>query len=493
MNTIAIYLRLSSEDKDKKESESIGNQRDLLLNYIKNDTALSKCPILEFVDDGYSGTNFDRPQVSKMLNMAGKTVNIILVKDFSRFGRNLTEVGNYLDQVFPFLGVRFIAVNENFDSDNYKGTTTSLDVGLKSFIYELYSKDLSQKSKAARTIMYQKGLYLHGFPPFGYMKSQIEKNRLVPNPETAPILQRIFKMALTGCSVPDITRTFNSEKIPSPRWFREKYGQPTDLWDKNAIDYYWNEVVIFALLRDERYFGRMVAGKVVRTSVGSKKRRKASEDEIITCENAHEPLVTKEDWERVQEMFPYMPKKRKNINKSPLTGIIKCGICSHCLLYRNSKIEPYYLCNTHKRVPDCKCKELRISSQKIIEEILEQVENKYPERETDRTTIDSRNNLPLQLKEIQNSLLLIDRKKESIFEKLADEKITVEVFSQESTILKLEKERLLLQNQEILEKSREITPIVETPITSTNTESLIKTYVKIVKVFPDKSFEIIWK
>jgi DNA invertase Pin-like site-specific DNA recombinase len=145
MKTIALYLRLSNEDKNEGESNSISNQRDLLKNYITSKKDLQGYEVLEFIDDGYSGATFDRPALNKLLKLTGKTIDVVMVKDFSRFGRNLIEVGNYIDQVFPFLGVRFIAVNEDYDSKDYKGSTASIDVGLKALIYEMYSRDISRK------------------------------------------------------------------------------------------------------------------------------------------------------------------------------------------------------------------------------------------------------------------------------------------------------------------------------------------------------------
>lgn len=136
MRAVAFYMRLSSEDANVGESVSIANQRDLLYDFIQNHHEFDNCPVLEFCDDGYSGANFNRPSVQKLLSFAGKTIDCIIVKDISRFGRNLIEVGNYLDQIFPFLGVRFIAINERYDSQQY-GSSINLDISLRAMIYEM--------------------------------------------------------------------------------------------------------------------------------------------------------------------------------------------------------------------------------------------------------------------------------------------------------------------------------------------------------------------
>ena len=142
---VALYMRLSAEDANIGESVSIANQRDLLYAFVRSRREFDGCLVLEFCDDGYSGVNFSRPSVQKLLSLAGKTVSCIIVKDFSRFGRNLIEVGDYLDQIFPFLGVRFIAVNEGYDSGEGHGSSVSLDVSLKAMVYEMYSYDISEK------------------------------------------------------------------------------------------------------------------------------------------------------------------------------------------------------------------------------------------------------------------------------------------------------------------------------------------------------------
>ena len=160
MNTVALYMRLSSEDDHEGESYSIGNQRELLYDYVRGHREFDGCNVLEFLDDGYTGRNFDRPGVKQMLALAGKTVDCIIVKDFSRFGRNLVEVGDYLDQIFPFLGVRFIAVNEGYDSGQEAGSTVSLDVSLKAMVYEMYSRDISEKINCVKQAKMRRGEYL---------------------------------------------------------------------------------------------------------------------------------------------------------------------------------------------------------------------------------------------------------------------------------------------------------------------------------------------
>ncbi len=195
METVAIYMRLSSEDANEGESNSIGNQRDLLRSFIESHREFDGCNIMEFIDDGYTGTNFDRPGVQKMFSLAGNPIRCIIVKDFSRFGRNMIAVGDYLDQIFPFLGVRFIAVNEDYDSKRCNGSSVSLDVSLRTLVYELYSRDISEKIRSVKQAQMEKGEYTCGIAFYGYKKSAAGKNQLEIDEPAAKIVRRIFQMA----------------------------------------------------------------------------------------------------------------------------------------------------------------------------------------------------------------------------------------------------------------------------------------------------------
>ena len=190
--TIAMYLRISSEDDDlkdtgKEESESISNQRGLLTNYISIHPEFASADVLEFCDDGWSGKNFERPDFTRMMEQV-KTgqIQCILVKDLSRFGRDYLTVGNYISRVFPFLGVRFIAVNDGFDSSR-QADIDSLDTSFKTLIYDLYSRELSSKVKNAKRQRAAKGLFLSPFAPYGFVKDPENKNRLLADPEAAEV------------------------------------------------------------------------------------------------------------------------------------------------------------------------------------------------------------------------------------------------------------------------------------------------------------------
>lgn len=309
----AIYLRLSDEDRrdDQDESGSIASQRELLTAYVRNHAELSDCSVIEFCDDGYSGTDFARPGVQKLLDQVKKgAVSTVIVKDLSRFGRNYIEVGNYLEQVFPFLGVRFISVNDGFDSKASAFSGDFFDTAFKNLIYDLYSKDLSRKIVSARRTKAGQGKFITAYAPYGYLKSP--KQRLIPDAEAAPVVRRIFCMVSEGTSKADVAKIFNREEIPSPLMLRRRRGElfPCRTVNEKSI---WRTSAISSILKDRRYAGDSVYGEG---------------EQCILVPDTHEALVSREVFEKVNRML----RKRRTYQRNkpaPLAGIVRCAACNH--------------------------------------------------------------------------------------------------------------------------------------------------------------------
>ena len=225
----AIYLRLSIEDgswehkesRRQDESNSISSQRRMLREYIRKDKELSKQELAEFCDDGFSGTSMDRPGMQELLKQVkqGK-IGCILVKDMSRFSRDYIELGTYLNQIFPFMGVRFIALNDHYDSREHEGSTTPLDTAFQTLLYDLYSKDISVKVKTSFENKCANGEYVFGQVPFGYEKSRTEKNVVVVNEKEAEIVRRIFSLAGDGLSSTQIAKRLIEEHVPTATQMR---------------------------------------------------------------------------------------------------------------------------------------------------------------------------------------------------------------------------------------------------------------------------------
>ena len=232
----AKYIRLSNEDDDlgmcgKMESNSVSNQRDLLDAFISRTPELADTNVIEFCDDGWSGKNFERPAVQEMIEQAkqGK-IQCILVKDISRFGRDYLTVGNYISCVFPFLGVRFIAVNDGFDSIR-TAEIDSLETSFKTLLYDLYSRDLSRKVRNAKRFRAQRGDFLSRYAPYGYIKDPADKNHLVIDPEAAEIVRRIFRLMADGNRTVQIAAILNREAVPTPMRYKLAAGCSYTKWN----------------------------------------------------------------------------------------------------------------------------------------------------------------------------------------------------------------------------------------------------------------------
>ncbi len=327
----ALYLRLSDEDKDgnSDESNSISVQRELLKSYVEGQEELAGYRWMEFCDDGYSGTDFERPQMQNLLALVKqRAVSCILVKDLSRFGRNYIEVGNYLEQVFPFLGIRFIAVNDGYDSKVCGTTGEFMDTAFKNLVYDLYSKDLSEKIVSVRRMKAGQGQFVTAFAPYGYKKSKDKK--LEADSETGPVVRRIFEMAAEGVPKTRIARKLNQEGIPSPLALRKERGE--HFFKEQAGERsVWGCSAISRILKDQRYVGDAVYGKVKPASVGSRKDVAVPRDEWIVVPDNHEPLVSREVFEKVNGMRKKYSGcgKRGTSEISVFVGKVYCGSCNH--------------------------------------------------------------------------------------------------------------------------------------------------------------------
>lgn len=350
---IAVYLRLSSEDQDlkqsgKAESNSIKNQRNLILDFIRKVPEFSGATVQEFCDDGWSGKNFERPGVQEMLGLVKKgKIQCVIVKDISRFGRDYLEAGNYLSRVFPFLNVRFIAVNDGFDSIR-PADIDSLDTSFKTLLYDLYSRDLSRKVRSAKRQRAEKGKFLSPFAPFGFVKDPADKNRLLIDPEAAQIVRRMFHMMASGQSADEIARIFNDELIPTPMIYKRRMGCSRTVWPCIHEDNFWTGNYISRILRDERYIGKVVYGKRMRDRVGNTHTVKISRADWVVVDSTHEGIVTLEEFERAQaQMRAYAEKEGRPIDKDSFSRRLYCGVCGHRLSRVNAKA-PYYRCQTSR-------------------------------------------------------------------------------------------------------------------------------------------------
>lgn len=381
---IGKYIRLSQEDRDlsddKAVSCSILHQRDLIQSYIKNNPELAKCPQQEFFDDGYTGRDFERPAFEKLLEKirAGE-INCVIVKDFSRFGRDYIELGDYLERIFPFLGVRFISVNDGYDSNDYKGTTGGLDVVMKNIVYDYYSKDLSVKVTTAKKQKMKKGEYLGGHVPFGLMKNPEVKGKLMPDPEVAPVVKEIFGYALQKMKLKDIVAALNDKGYETPAaYYRRKHPGTKKYANSSALSG-WTMDNVRNILQQEMYYGAVVQHKREFVGVGGKHTRAVPKDKQIIVEGMHEPIISKEEFLQAQEIF-YHWKDRKpgKARNFPLKGKVKCAVCGRTMNYRSNTIRGrdynYFWCPLSKYQDGSQCSKEYIREADVNEVVWKSIE-----------------------------------------------------------------------------------------------------------------------
>lgn len=354
MGYLAIYLRLSLEDEgDRDESSSIGNQRKQICEYIHQDPELCGCEAREFCDDGYSGTSMERPGMQALLKeVKANRILCVIVKDMSRFSRDYIEMGTYLNQIFPFMGIRFIALNDHYDSREHQGSTIGIDTAFQTLLYDLYSKDLSVKVKASFENKCEDGEYVFGQVPFGYEKSRKEKNAVIVNEKEAEVVRHIFSLAVQGKGSAQIARQLQAEGVPTIMQMRRPCIIP-----KDGKFHGWGSQAVRNILNNRFYLGEMAYGKSVVASVGSRKFIDIPRREWKVIPDHHEALVTPEVFEQVSSYGKENATKRKR-EKHPLTGKLYCGGCRYAMIYKPLRGKNRYRrfeCHKHAllEIPDC--------------------------------------------------------------------------------------------------------------------------------------------
>ncbi|MCR5604811.1 MAG: recombinase family protein [Lachnospiraceae bacterium] len=348
---IAIYIRLSSADeetgKHKDESNSVINQRNLINCFLDDSDELRHYKRTEFVDDGYTGTNTDRPAFKSMISRIrdGK-YNLCITKDFSRFSRNYIEMGDYLECVFPFLNVRYISINDGYDSQDYKGTTGGLDVVMRALVYDAYSKDLSVKVKTGMRQSRMKGNRTSGTPAYGYMPDPKKRGRDIIDPETAPVVRRIFDEALAGRKPSAIAKGLNEDGVKTPsQHFAELYPENRkyrNLSEKQA----WTNGMIYPILHRLLYTGASVGGMTKKPSPCSKYNIKTSREEWIIVQDIHPAIITVEEYEKVQSMFDLEKVPERTPRSYPLRSLVYCGNCGRHM-NRMTRVDKFYCLYGH--------------------------------------------------------------------------------------------------------------------------------------------------
>ena len=355
---VAIYLRLSKEDDDlscssgaKSESNSISNQRKLIYDFMKSHPELELYD--EYKDDGKSGSNFDRAEFQRMMKdiEAGK-VNCVVVKDQSRFGRDYIDVGKYKEKIFPKLGVRFITINEGYDS---LSATSSDDLAftINSFVYDFYIRDISTKIRTNLTAKKQNGEYAGAFVAYGYVKDSNDKSKLVVDQFAADVVRDIFRWKIEGLSPQNIAVRLNELGIPSPAEYKKLSGSNYKTSFQTSSKAVWSHVSVRRILKNEIYLGVMIQGKRTTPNYKTKTVVTKAESEWLRVEGTHEAIISVRDFELVQELLRDDTHCRAGDVTVPVyAGRIYCGDCGATAVRKTvsyaGRRYVYYVCNANK-------------------------------------------------------------------------------------------------------------------------------------------------
>lgn len=345
----AIYIRLSREDGDRQESYSISNQKKLLTDYVLNHDDLNLFDI--YVDDGYTGTNFVRPDFQQMMSdIETSKVNCVVVKDLSRFGRDYIDTGRYLERLFPDLGIRFISITDNIDSMKQ---AYDMLLPIKNIFNEQYARDISNKIQTTVKSKQKSGEFIGAFTSYGYKKSPANKNKLIIDTYAANVVRRIFSLFIQGYGKQTIAKILNEEGILCPTEYKQANGENYKNSNRLKSTTYWSYSTINDILHREMYIGNMVQG-TKHQRMRSKQKSIPKEDWIVIA-NTHEPIIEKEVWEKAQTLLKIRTRKLDlETNKNIFAGLIRCGDCGRAMsksmwrLADGSRVFTLY-CGTYKR------------------------------------------------------------------------------------------------------------------------------------------------
>ena len=341
----ALYIRLSKEDESEGPSQSVQNQESLLREFVQQ----HRLSVYDtYVDDGWSGTNFDRPDFQRMIgDIEARKVNMVITKDLSRLGRDYIMTGHYMERYFPEHRVRYISLLDGIDTG--VDSTANDITPFRAIMNDMYAKDISKKIKSVKRDKQRKGQFIGGKPAYGYKMHPTEKNKIVIDEEVAPVVRRIFALALSGMSCRNIATRLNQEGIPTPATYANlpvaRPGPYTGLWSSERIS---------EMLQNETYIGNMVQGRSVKISYKSKKCLRQAPANWVVVEGTHEPLVDGETFRKVQLLVGSRKHTRSRTYDFLLKGLIFCHECGYPLAVLNRKNARgedvlYFVCRTYQR------------------------------------------------------------------------------------------------------------------------------------------------
>ena len=484
----ALYCRLSQDDGREGESNSIVNQKEYLMKYAKE----HGFPNPKFyVDDGYTGTNFDRPSFKEMsADIEKGVVKTVIVKDLSRFGRNYIEVGSYSEIIYPEAGVRFIAIMDNVDTGSLESNEFAAFTNL---FNEWYPKSTSKKVKEVKKAKGLAGEHL-GAPPYGYLRNPDDKTRWLVDEEAAAVVRRIFSLCMQGKGISAIADTLWGDKVLTPSAYKASKGLAAPIVSENP--YNWESTTVALILENVAYIGVTENFKSTRLGFKSKKRIPTAKEMRTYIENAHTPLIDRELWDKVQMIRANKRRPTKNGATSIFTGLLECADCGTKLSLRSSKSYLYFRCSKYKgnsRSGVCTQHYVRedVLYQLVLKQLqhflsyLQQFERVFIRQQIDTTLAERRYELSAKQKQIEKDekrMEELDRLFRKIYEDNVNGKLNDERFYKLSDGYEAEQEQL---KQEIEALKAEVS---EADTEATNVSKLIavtKKYTRIDELTPE--------
>lgn len=496
----ALYTRLSREDGDKPESDSIANQRTLLESFAAQQPNLEV--IGQYSDDGYTGTNFQRPDFERMIAdiEAGK-VNCVIVKDLSRFGRDYITTGQYLERWFPIHGVRFLAVNDHIDSE--KGPYDMM-LPFKNVFNEQYARDISHKVKSAMQAKQRQGQFIGAFASYGYRKDPEDHNKLLIDPFAADVVRRIFDLYEQGNGKIKIAKLLNEEGVPCPSEYKKLNGERYHNGQKLGKTTYWTYATIHRMLKNQMYIGNMEQGRAPRQIMHGKARQ-LERSQWTVVEGTHEPIISSQQWERVQTLLEKdtrSPSFEQNV--SPFAGFLRCGDCGRAMSKTNHPGGVYYCCGSYKRYGPSACTRHGISHQELERIVLDDL-NKIIRAAGDLKALaeeaapkQKRLNLERERERIQGDLERVYRMKKNAYEDYRAELINLadylrykKDYEDQEAMLSSQLTQLaqLEQEENIIERPWIASLLKHGKLTELDRTTMAET-VKEILVFEDRHIEI---
>lgn len=371
----ALYIRLSREDGDSEESNSIISQRELLTEFADTQTDMTASRL--YVDDGYTGTDFDRPNFRRMMHdLRAGIVNCVIVKDLSRLGRNYVKVGEYLEHTFPLLNVRFIALSERIDSVADPRSADSLIVPFRNILNDEYAHDISNKVRSSLDLKRRQGKFIGSFASYGYRKDPDDHSRLLIDEPAAAVVRDIFDWFLDGTSVLGIAKRLNEQRIPNPSAYKRQQGMNYQHPASDKLDGLWPDSSVRRILRNPLYTGTMVQGKNRMKSYKLHISEAVPEDKWITVPDTHEAIIPQEQFDQAQSLFKRDTRTAPTQKSVYLfSGFLRCADCGKAM-NRKQISQPYgnyhyYICSTFKKQHKGACTKHTIRSDRLEQAVLE--------------------------------------------------------------------------------------------------------------------------